>query len=126
LANDNSGVYQIFIDLDQERIIDVGRLGSFMLPKGKYVYTERAKRNLSQRIERHQRYDKKCFWHIDYLLADEHAKINNIIIKSDNYNNECPENKKVINSNTVMLVENLGSSDCKQNCGGHLVRLGQG
>ena len=125
MANDNSGVYQIFIELDQERIIDAGRLGSFMLPKGRHIYTGRAKRNLSQRIERHQRYDKKYFWHIDYLLADEHARINDIIINSDNYNGECSKNQKVTNSTIVILIENFGSSDCKHNCDGRLVYLGQ-
>ena len=36
-------------------------------PKGYYVYTGSAKKNLDQRLARHRRLQKKMHWHIDYL-----------------------------------------------------------
>jgi Uri superfamily endonuclease len=123
LVNTNAGVYQIFIEVDQECTISIGKLGSFVFPKGKYIYTGRARKNLSQRINRHYRSDKKYFWHIDYFLSDERVKITDISIKSDNFNDECVENKKIIGSNSTIVVDKFGSTDCKNNCGAHLLLI---
>ncbi len=95
MVSSNSGVYQIRINVCKTCSIIIGKLGNFTFPRGQYVYTGRAKTNLEQRIERHKKRDKKCFWHIDYLLMDVNVLLEDIAIISDNYGEECSENKKM-------------------------------
>ena len=47
----NSGIYNLIILLRKDAIIIIGKLGKFSFPKGYYVYTGSAKKNLSSRIE---------------------------------------------------------------------------
>ena len=123
MQNTNSGIYQINIEVVQESVISIGQLGSFIFPKGKYVYTGRAKKYLLQRIKRHHKTNKKCFWHIDYLLIHKHVKIINITLKSNDFNKECSENKKLINCKTKIIANKFGSTDCKHKCNSHLLYL---
>ncbi|MDP6499542.1 MAG: GIY-YIG nuclease family protein [Candidatus Marinimicrobia bacterium] len=124
MANSNSGVYQLRISVGKTCSILIGKLGNFTFPAGQYVYTGRAKKNLSQRIDRHKKRDKKCFWHIDYLLTAENAQLENITIISENFSNECSENKKLLQGNALIVAAGFGASDCKNNCGAHLLYLG--
>lgn len=68
--------YILKISLDKTRKIQIGKLGTFSFSNGVYWYVGSAKKNLMQRIARHQRKKKKLHWHIDYLL--EHARITSI------------------------------------------------
>ena len=43
--------------------------------KGLYAYVDSAQTNLEQRIKRHIRKKRRLFWHIDYLLNDNVARI---------------------------------------------------
>ncbi len=124
MVSSNSGVYQLRINVCKTCSIIIGKLGNFTFPRGQYVYTGRAKTNLEQRIERHKKRDKKCFWHIDYLLMDVNVLLEDIAIISDNYGDECSENKKLLGVNTLIIAEGFGASDCKNNCGAHLLYLG--
>jgi Uri superfamily endonuclease len=124
MVSSNSGVYQIRINVCNTCPIILGHLGNLTFPRGQYVYTGRAKTNLEQRIERHKKRDKKCFWHIDYLLMDVNVLLEDIAIISDNYGDECSENKKLLGVNTLIIAEGFGASDCKNNCGAHLLYLG--
>jgi Uri superfamily endonuclease len=123
LDNANSGVYQIFVQMSRNRTIIIGKLGSCVFSKGKYIYTGRAKKNLAQRIDRHYKSDKKCFWHIDYFLSDKYVKIIDIIIKSDNFYDECVENKKLIDNDATIVINKFGATDCVNHCGAHLLRI---
>jgi len=106
--------YQLFIALSQAAEIQIGRLGLFKFPKGTYVYTGSAKRNIDERIARHLSKDKNLHWHIDYLLANKQSKIINVL-KSNL--SECK-----LNANTTgkTIIAGFGSSDCKQTCRSHL------
>jgi sugar fermentation stimulation protein A len=61
------GSYIVVLRLMKDEAIAVGSLGVIRFPKGYYLYAGSAKRNLSQRIARHQRRRKNLFWHIDYI-----------------------------------------------------------
>ena len=124
MASSNSGVYQLGISIGKTCSILIGKLGNFTFPTGKYIYTGRAKKNLSQRIDRHKKRNKKCFWHIDYLLTDENVQLEDIAIISENSSNECNENKKLLRENAFIVAAGFGASDCKNNCGAHLLYLG--
>tara|TARA_B100000315_G_scaffold227673_1_gene235805 strand:+ start:217 stop:558 length:342 start_codon:yes stop_codon:yes gene_type:complete len=106
--------YQLYIYLSYNIEIQIGKLGLFTFPKGTYVYTGSAKRNLNQRITKHFLMDKNLFWHIDYLLANEHTKIINVT-KSEL--SECDLNADLKGK---IIVKGFGNSDCGENCNSHL------
>ncbi|MFQ6058444.1 MAG: DUF123 domain-containing protein [Anaerolineae bacterium] len=68
------GTYALVLYLDHETRIVIGRLGTFDLPAGYYLYVGSAlgPGGLEARLARHFRAEKRLRWHIDYLL--EHAQ----------------------------------------------------
>ena len=106
--------YQLFINLSQNIEIQIGKLSLFTFPKGTYVYTGSAKRNIDTRITRHLSEDKNLHWHIDYLLANKQTIIIKVI-KSEL--SECDLNGHVKGK---IIAKGFGSSDCKENCKSHL------
>ena len=78
----NSGLYQLHILLSDKETVDVGRLGRYSFPKGKYIYTDSAKRGLNASIDRHKRNGKKLHWHIDYLLDRATVEVDVFLISS--------------------------------------------
>lgn len=114
---DDSGAYQLLLSLEQTRQIAVGRFGLVEFPKGYYIYTGRAKKGLSARIARHKKKEKKKHWHIDYLL--NRAKIEDIMIYKDRWQEECSINNSSTTKNVgEVIVQGFGSSDCS--CKSHL------
>ena len=110
--------YQLFIKLYQDVEIQIGKLGLFAFPKGTYVYTGSAKRNINKRITRHLSKEKNLHWHIDYLLANYQSKVINVI-KSEIA--ECDLNERLKGK---IIAKGFGSSDCKKNCQSHLKFIG--
>ena len=106
--------YQIYINVKNDLKIIVGKLGQFDFPKGDYVYTGSAKRNIDKRIERHLSSEKKLHWHIDFLLSDNNVEI--VEVKKS-CQEECSLNKGI---DGKIIVLGFGSSDCKSGCGSHL------
>ena len=45
--------YQLFIKVNKDVDLKVGKLGRFIFPVGSYVYTGSAKKNINKRIKRH-------------------------------------------------------------------------
>lgn len=121
-----SGIYILLLFLSQEINLNVGKLGKRRLPKGYYTYTGSAlgkkSLNLKQRITSHLRNKDRKFWHIDYLLANENSSVETIIVAETNEKLECEINqylKKMMDAR--IPVEGFGASDCKKNCGSHLL-----
>ena len=112
--------YQLHIHLNENIEIEIGKLGKFTFPMGNYIYTGSAKKNIDERIKRHQSSssDKKLHWHIDYLLNDKNAKITEVQ-KFDK--EECALNQKTCGE---IIIAGFGSSDCKNKCKSHLKYLG--
>ncbi len=106
--------YQIHIYLKQKTKIVIGRLGTYIFPKGFYIYTGSAIRNFNSRIQRHLSNKKKMYWHIDYFLKSNNAKI--LKIKKSHIP-ECKLNKRIVGS---IICNDFGSSDCKYYCYSHL------
>ncbi|MDT8447045.1 MAG: DNA/RNA nuclease SfsA [bacterium] len=65
----DEGDYLYIMQLPERQEISVGSLGPKVFEAGFYVYVGSARKNLSQRLARHQRLKKKAHWHIDYLRA---------------------------------------------------------
>ncbi|MCP4265694.1 MAG: DUF123 domain-containing protein, partial [Candidatus Brocadiaceae bacterium] len=57
------GIYALIIRLSKKKEIEIGRLGTFVFPKGYYVYTGSAQNGLEKRINRHYSSEKKFHWH---------------------------------------------------------------
>ena len=118
----NTGLYQLHISLSDMETVDVGRLGRYSFPKGKYIYTGSAKRGLNARIDRHKQNDKKLHWHIDYLLGAKSAKITKVEVFDYSSDGECALNQSIIGEH---IVRGFGSSDCQNKCISHLVYIGK-
>ena len=106
--------YQLYIKLDKTIKLQIGKLGKFTFPKGDYIYTGSAKKNINTRIKRHLSKYKKNHWHIDYLLENKHVKILKFLKSTCS---EC-----ILNQSTIgeIFIKGFGSSDCRQNCKSHL------
>lgn len=116
------GSYQLILHLPKVTVLQVGRLGTFLFPAGRYVYTGSALNGLEGRLARHRRQHKKLHWHIDYLVR--HAQITNIKVFPTAQHIECALNQKVLKQpGTQVIVKGFGSSDCR--CASHLVFLGR-
>ncbi len=117
------GAYQLHLKLDKSVRIKVGKLGTFLFPAGRYVYTGSALNGLENRLARHFRKRKKLHWHIDYFL--QHARIERVCVVKTDQRIECELNRQVLDlSNAQVIVKGFGSSDCS--CPSHLVYLGNG
>lgn len=111
--------YQLLIDVPRRLRVQIGRLGEFEFPAGRYAYTGSAKRNLAARIARHLRREKALRWHIDYLLAAPGVRIKRVITSP---HPECALNRACCGR---IVVAGFGSSDCACGCGAHLKYLGR-
>ena len=106
--------YQIIFTLNKKIDLQIGKLGKFTFPRGRYIYTGSAKKNIDQRIKRHKAKNKLLKWHIDYILIQNECQIREII-KSDL--NECKLNQSTAGE---IIVHGFGASDCRNGCISHL------
>ena len=112
----NGGIYNLIIKLSKKKEIRIGKLGTFVFPKGFYVYTGSAQNGLEKRINRHLSSNKKFHWHIDYLLS--YAKVIKVL-RYIGRKDECKLNNVTgQGSGATPVVKKFGSSDC--NCVTHL------
>lgn len=116
------GIYALVIQLERDITINVGRLGSLHLAKGRYAYIGSSQNSLETRIRRHFKKEKRKFWHIDYLLDSPETRIIKTYISETHKEQECKTAKKL--SDMGNPIAGFGSSDCK--CKSHLVRIENG
>jgi len=124
------GIYTLIVFLPKEARLKVGKLGTKRFPAGYYAYTGSAlgkgSSSLKQRVTRHLNKRKQKFWHIDFLLAHENATVTAVIAAQTDGKAECNMNlsiKKKLRAKTPVM--GFGASDCKQNCGSHLLYFGE-
>jgi Uri superfamily endonuclease len=107
--------YLLLIEVEEELLLTIGKLGTFRFKPGFYLYVGSARKNLPARINRHLSQNKKLHWHIDYLLTQ--GKVTKII--SIKENEECKIAciiRKI--SGVFSPISGFGSSDCR--CPTHL------
>ncbi|NVM31414.1 MAG: GIY-YIG nuclease family protein [Candidatus Helarchaeota archaeon] len=119
------GVYALIIENRKEENLQIGKLGTFLFPKGYYVYIGSAlgstSTSLEHRLKRHLSSLKKLFWHIDYLLNSENIKIISILSAPTPDRKECELASAISRQkNAEILISHFGASDCQANCGAHL------
>jgi sugar fermentation stimulation protein A len=116
---EDRGSYILVLHLREEKTIGVGRQGRVRFPKGYYLYVGSARRNLSQRIARHQRLRKTPFWHIDDLRAHTDRPLAIPIRTEDDL--EC-DLAKALRGLAEWEIPGFGCSDCR--CSSHLYGMG--
>ncbi len=117
------GTYALFLQLDHDTPITVGRLGTFHFPAGYYIYVGSAlgSGGLSARLARHYRQHKRLHWHIDYLLA--HARIVGVETETSGKRLECAWAQKWLDTPGAQEIAlHFGASDCV--CSTHLIYVG--
>jgi Uri superfamily endonuclease len=110
--------YQLEIEVRRSLRVAVGRLGEFLFPAGRYVYTGSARRNFEARIARHLRTEKTLRWHIDWLLAARGVRVVGV---KRSVRGECALNR---GAGGTIVAAGFGASDCRAGCGSHLRYLG--
>jgi sugar fermentation stimulation protein A len=112
---EDRGSYILILRLPAGRTLTIGKLGRIKCKAGYYLYAGSARKNLTQRLERHKRERKKLFWHIDYLRAHAEVHLALPIRASDPLECELAQALKKISH---WEVPGFGCSDCS--CSSHL------
>lgn len=116
------GTYLLIVRLDRQTCIQVGKLGTFDLDAGRYVYAGSAMGpgGLAARLSRHERQDKRLHWHIDYLL--QQGALECVLYVESFIRLECAW-ACAINRlpGAYRPIPRFGSSDCA--CPSHLIGL---
>jgi Uri superfamily endonuclease len=109
------GTYTLIVFLSKEARLKVGKTYT-----GSALGTGAS--SLKQRVTRHLQKRKQNFWHIDFLLAHENATVTAVIAAQADRKIECNINRSVKRELGPRIpVMGFGASDCKQNCGSHLL-----
>lgn len=115
----NKGTYILFLYLEQEASIPIGKLGKFDFFPGYYAYVGSAfgSGGLRGRLKHHLRPVKKLHWHIDYLRA--HAPLCEIwSIANETILEHRIASTLLLLPQSSVPVRRFGASDCK--CESHL------
>jgi Uri superfamily endonuclease len=117
------GTYALFLQLERDVPIAVGRLGTCCFPRGHYVYVGSAlgSGGLPARLARHHRQQKRLHWHIDYFLA--RAPIVGVQTDASGERLECAWAREWLDTpGAQVIAPGFGASDCA--CPAHLIYLG--
>jgi len=118
----SKGTYLLFLSNTKSQKINIGKQRDFLFPSGLLVYVGSAlgAGGLRGRISHHLRVNRKCYWHIDYLLQ-----------KMPVYQVLYIENPSRLEHEWAMLLERIpelnipmkrfGASDCQ--CASHLFHI---
>jgi Uri superfamily endonuclease len=115
------GVYVLIIQVGEDIGVNVGALGELTFKKGLYAYVGSAQNNLEQRVKRHLRREKRKFWHVDYLLDSDAAKVVEVLYRQESKAEECLVATEI--SKRGEAIVGFGCSDC--HCRSHLFHVGE-
>ncbi|MEJ2636821.1 MAG: GIY-YIG nuclease family protein [Calditrichia bacterium] len=119
--NLQKGCYQLFLRLNREAILSVGRFGAREFAAGDYIYTGSHQRSLLKRIQRHLRRDKNIHWHIDYLTANPIFEIRRVLLFPGSHE-ECRLHQAVRKfTGGKEPIPGFGNGDCRNHCRSHLI-----
>jgi len=109
--------------------LKVGKLGTQIFPRGYYTYTGSAlgvgSSGLKHRVLRHLKKKKQKFWHIDFLLGHKSVYLTGVVAAEIDRRVECEINRYIkMKERAEIPVLHFGASDCKKNCGSHLLYFG--
>jgi Uri superfamily endonuclease len=113
------GIYVLKLEIDEDTVIRVGRLGNIQFKKGYYAYIGSALGTGGfKRVTRHFNVasgkNKTRKWHIDYFLP--HSRVVNAVLIPTEVSIECSVAKAV--GEFYVGIPGFGCSDCS--CPAHL------
>ena len=111
------GIYVLIVQVSKPVALTIGALGEVTFKAGFYAYVGSAQNNLELRLARHQRRDKRLFWHIDYLLDNPKVSVVDVFYKSGGKSEEC-KMAGMLEKNGGKPIKGFGCSDC--HCKSHL------
>ncbi len=111
------GTYLLFLKIDKDLTLNVGKLGEINFKRGWYVYVGSGMNSLIGRVARHFKKVKKKRWHVDYLSVEANEMVAFLI---PNKKIECDLAKDL--AKRFEPIEGFGCSDCK--CLSHLFYIG--
>ncbi|MBC7112776.1 MAG: GIY-YIG nuclease family protein [Candidatus Methanomethyliales bacterium] len=120
------GVYAIILKLDRHMSLNLGKK-RFDLNSGIYIYAGSAfgPGGIYARLGRHLKTFKtgatKKHWHIDFLLP--HSTTFVPVCAPSTRKLEC-ELVRSLRESGFKTVDGFGNTDCRSDCGGHLIILG--
>lgn len=111
----DSGIYLLVLESNEDFYISNKNFTNYKFKKGFYYYVGSAQRNLTARIQRHLKEEKKIKWHIDFLTTNKNIKIIDVIcFENETKEFECILSLKIENQiRNIEIIENFGNSDCK-------------
>jgi len=109
------GSYLIMLHLPSDMSVTVGKRGMVHFQKGYYIYVGSARKNLTQRVQRHLRRRKSFHWHIDYLREHADRCIALPVRSSTSLEHDLAA---AVSAVADWSVPGFGSSDCS--CDSHL------
>jgi len=115
-----SGAYLLFIRLDRQIELQVGKLGKFHLEPGVYIYVGSAMGGFGRRIPRYLSAHRKVKWHIDYLLEKAHI-IGVLLIPSEERIEEEIAFRLARTDGILESIRGFGASDSRNRT--HLFRV---
>jgi Uri superfamily endonuclease len=120
------GAYVLLLTVKAPVVLNMPRFGQLALAAGQYAYVGSAHGpgGLRARVGRHLRSEKPLHWHIDYLTAALPAMQVVTVVVTDGARLECSWVKLLLGLNGASApAPGFGSSDCRNGCPAHLVRL---
>lgn len=108
----------LIIEISKTISLNVGALGLLTFVSGLYAYVGSAQNNLELRVKRHKSSQKRLFWHIDYLLNNEAAKVISVYSAQGDKATECKI--ALLLDKNAESIAGFGCSDC--HCESHLFR----
>jgi Uri superfamily endonuclease len=114
------GTYALVLRVDGAAQIEIGRLGTFQVLDGYYLYVGSALGGLRQRLARYRTSSRRRHWHIDYLLTC--ARVVQVWSLPSMDRLECAWARSAQRiPEAQMPIRKFGSSDC--GCLGHLIHF---
>lgn len=111
------GTYALVVRVDASAEVEIGRLGTFQVPEGYYLYVGSALGGLRQRLARYEGRPRRQHWHIDYLLP--YARVLRVWSFPSTDRLECAWARAALRiPGARVLIRKFGASDCR--CTGHL------
>jgi len=120
------GAYVLLLTASAPVVLNMPRFGKLTLGAGQYAYVGSAHGSggLRARVRRHLRAEKPKHWHIDYLTAAVPVMHVVTVVVTDGARLECTWVKRLLELNGASApAPGFGSSDCRNGCPAHLVRL---
>jgi len=123
-----AGTYAVILTLESPQTVTIGRLGSYALAGGDYLYAGSAHGpgGLRARLGRHLQGSDRTRWHIDYVRKIARVHAWGYLVSSSATALECQWSQWLANvPGTNVPIPRFGASDCRSGCRAHLLHFTQ-